>query len=102
MERCSQPGISDAAFAHLRGTHTLRIGCCTQAGITDAALAHLRGIHTLDTSCAQAGITGAGLAHLRGVRVLYMDHYTPGLRAAAEALGLPSEGIGVRAVNKAL
>jgi hypothetical protein len=34
--------------------------CCSQAGITDAAFAHLKGIHTLNMSrCGHAGISSA-------------------------------------------
>jgi hypothetical protein len=47
MSECSQAGITDAAFAHLGGIHTLCVRGCSQAGITDAAFVHLRGIHTL-------------------------------------------------------
>ena len=58
MSNCKQIGVTDAAFAHLRGVHTLDMSGCNQAGITDAAFAHLRGIHTLNMSgCNQAGIT---------------------------------------------
>ena len=48
---------------------------CTQATITDAAFAHLRGIHTLDMwGCSQATITDACRARLRaaGIPVLRM------------------------------
>ncbi len=32
---------------HLTGTYTLYMSECSQAGITDAAFVHLKGIHTL-------------------------------------------------------
>ena len=48
--------VTDAAFVHLRGIHTLTMIDCKQAGITDAAFAHLRGIHKLDMrQCNQEG-----------------------------------------------
>ena len=88
MRFCKQPAITDAAFAHLRGIHTLDMSGCKQAGITDAAFAHLRGIHTLDMSfCNQPGITDAAFAHLCGVRELSMRGCN-GVAAAFE-LGLP-------------
>ena len=58
MSCCSQPTITDAAFAHLRGIHTLSMSYCNQATITDAAFAHLRGIHTLNMSCICSKIRG--------------------------------------------
>jgi hypothetical protein len=45
MRGCTQAGITDAAFASLRGIHTLQMVDCTQAGITDAAFAHLSTRH---------------------------------------------------------
>ena len=63
---------------------------CTQATLTDGAFAHLRGVHTLDLCrCAQPTITGATLSQLRGVRALYMIGCQPALIAAACALRLP-------------
>jgi len=47
MSYCNQAGITDAAFVHLAGIHTLNISFCVQAGITDSAFAHLAGIHRL-------------------------------------------------------
>jgi hypothetical protein len=70
MACCSQPTITDAAFAHLKGIHTLNMaiapghhhgcrlhppqghphseyGLLQPATITDAAFAHLKGIHSL-------------------------------------------------------
>ena len=73
MCNCSQAAITDAAFAHLSGIHTLNMSECNQAGITDAAFAHLRGIHTLIMGmCTQAGITDAAISHLRGIHTLSM------------------------------
>ena len=66
MDRCSQAGIADAAFAHLRGVHTL-----------------------LMYGCRQPGITAAALAHLSGISALEVNSCSPALVAAAEALGLP-------------
>jgi hypothetical protein len=63
--------ISDAAFAHLRGIHTLDMGACDQPAVTDAAFAHLVGVQRLSIdSCAHATITDAAFAHLRGIQLL--------------------------------
>ncbi len=62
----SRAAVTDAAFAHLAGIHTLDISRCNQRMITDAAFAHLRGIRTLTTSfCAPAVVAAAAdlLAH---------------------------------------
>ncbi len=73
MEECNQVTITDAAFVNLRGIHTLGMGGCNQATITDAAFVHLRGIHELYMSgCNQAVITDAAFAHLRGIHTLWM------------------------------
>ena len=45
MFGCSQPGITDAAFAHLSGLHTLDMSNCSQSSITDAAFVHLGAVH---------------------------------------------------------
>jgi hypothetical protein len=56
-------GVTDAAFAHLRGIHTLDMSYCSQDTITPAAFMHLRGIHALDTArCAPAAAAAALLA----------------------------------------
>jgi hypothetical protein len=63
-------------------------GC---AGITDAAFVHLRGIHTLDIMhCAQATLTEAALAHLAGIAELNVYGCRPAFVRAAKALGLVS------------
>ena len=75
MSNCWQEGVTDAAFAHLRGIHTLNMSHCRQAGVTNAAFVHLRGVHTLDMSwCTKAGITDAAFEHLRGVHTLDMSY----------------------------
>ena len=52
MRYCNQRTITDAAFAHLRGVHTLNIRECHR--ITDAALSHVSGIRTLNINgCRQ-------------------------------------------------
>jgi hypothetical protein len=44
---------------------------CRQATITDGAFAHLRGIHTLNMSgCSQATLTPVGIAHLAGASIV--------------------------------
>ena len=65
------PTITDAAFFHLEGIHTLDTSGCMQTTISDAAFAHLAGIHTLDMrACTQATITDAAFAHIRGLHSL--------------------------------
>ena len=94
--------FTEAAFAHLRGIHTLNIshvlfregeeddwsnitenffphlrGIHTLVmwrctGITDAAFVHLRGIHTLDMSFCRS-ITDAAFVHLAGIHTLIMQ-----------------------------
>ena len=48
MSHCDQNTITDAAFVHLRGIHTLNMDFCHQATITDAICANLRGITYLE------------------------------------------------------
>ena len=42
MSWCNQATITDGAFAHLAGIHTLDMGLCTQATITVACRARLQ------------------------------------------------------------
>ncbi len=54
MSCCRQDTITDGAFAHLAGIHTLNMRYCNQATITDAAFAPLAGICELDVrNCPQ-------------------------------------------------
>ena len=77
MASCTQPTITDAAFVHLRGIHTLNMSGCWQETITDAAFVHLRGIHSLDMNCCtQPTITDAAFEHLRGIQALDMSYCT--------------------------
>jgi hypothetical protein len=63
---------------------------CSQATITDAAFEHLKGIHSLVMeNCTQATISGTGLEHLKGISRLGMYGCTDEAIAAAESLGLP-------------
>jgi hypothetical protein len=88
MSNCGQ--LTDAAFEHLKGIHTLLMWHCPQATITDAAFEHLKGIHSLVMSwCTQITITGAGLEHLKGISRLGMHGCRAEALAAAESLGLP-------------
>ena len=65
--------VTDEAFVHLRGIHTLNINYCDQVTITDAAFVHLRGIHTLNMNyCKQVTITDAAFIHLLAIQKLYM------------------------------
>ena len=88
MSLCRQ--LTDAAFEHLKGIHTLLMWGCDKVTITDAAFEHLKGIHSLDMlGCTQATITGAGLEHLKGISRLGMVDCTDEAIAAAESLDLP-------------
>ena len=84
MRECTQPGLTDAAFAHLAGLETLDMARCRQ--ITGAVFAHLRGtIRSLDMSgCSQATFTDVHFEHLRGIRSLNVSFCTQ-LRDAAFA-----------------
>ncbi len=42
MSWCWQVGITDAAFVHLKGIHTLHMKNCTQGGITQSTRDRLR------------------------------------------------------------
>ena len=42
MHGCDQDTITDAAFVHLAGVHTLHMSECTQDTITDACRRRLR------------------------------------------------------------
>jgi hypothetical protein len=60
MYDCSQGGITDTAFVHLRGVHALDMCFCSQDGITDAAFVHLEGIHSLRMcSCSPVCLAAA-------------------------------------------
>ena len=68
--------IVDADFVHIRGDarvrlHTVNMSFCRS--LTDAAFVHLRGIHTLDMRyCRQVTITDAAFVHMRGIHTLYV------------------------------
>ena len=62
---------------------------CSQPSITDAALAHLRGIQCLVLAGCSIPFTEVGLAHLRGITRLHMQHANAASIAAARDLGLP-------------
>ena len=69
MSWCNQATITDAAFVHLKGIHTLDMSACPQATITDAAFAHLKGIHSLNLfHCDQ--LTSAVFSFLKGIKRL--------------------------------
>jgi hypothetical protein len=58
MSCCNQDTITDAAFAHLAGIHTLEMRSCRQRTITDAAFARLAGIRYLRINgCDQDAIS---------------------------------------------
>ena len=65
MIGCGQATITDAAFVHTRGIHTLEMTNCNQATITDAAFIHLGGINTLTaTNSNETTITRAAVLPL--------------------------------------
>ena len=62
--------ITDNAFIHLKGIHTLKMNTCNQ--ITDKAFIHLKGIHTLNMRlCSE--ITDKAFIHLKGIHTLNMS-----------------------------
>lgn len=68
MAHCIQSTITDKAFEHLAGLHTLNMMGCDQSTITNRAVQHLSGLHTLDmTYCYQNTITNGVCAHLSKV-----------------------------------
>ena len=84
------PGLTDAAFAHLRGIKALFLEGCDQPAITDAAITHLRGIRTLQLdACPQVVITGSSFSSLAGIGALCLNNCSGAAQAAARALGLP-------------
>ena len=87
MGHCTQ--LTGAAFAHLKGIHTLFMDYCYQPTITDAALAHLKGIKCLALYDCSIPFTEVGLAHLRGITRLHMHGSNAASIAAARDLGLP-------------
>jgi hypothetical protein len=63
---------------------------CMQPAITDAAFVHLRGIHTLVMDyCSQATITGATFSSLQGISMLAVRGCSDVAIATAQSLGLP-------------
>ena len=66
--------IIDADFVHIRGDarvrlHTVSMAQCSS--VTNEAFEHLRGIHTLDMAvCYQDTITDAAFVHLSGLNVM--------------------------------
>jgi hypothetical protein len=63
MRWCTQ--ITDAAFVHLAGIHTLDMSYCNQHTITDVGLLHLGGIKILKIYyCDQPTITFASVTRL--------------------------------------
>lgn len=71
MKKCNS--VTDAAFVHLKGIHTLNMGSCDQPSITDDAFTHLKGIDTLHIfDCSQ--LSSAVFTHLKDTRVLNIAH----------------------------
>ena len=63
--------LEDAAFVHLKGSHTLDISHCLH--LTDAAVVHLKGIHTLNAHCCN--FTDAMVVHLKGIHTLHISSW---------------------------
>ena len=81
MWTCRQPAITDAAFVHLRGVHTLVIEGCNPDTITGTTLAHLKSIHALGMyNCSDEQVATArslGLpVHTRDCTSCGALHYT--------------------------
>jgi len=71
MSECYRNTITDKAFKHLKGIHTLGMCLCDQETITDKAFEHLKGIHTLDMRCCkQETITDKAFVYLKGIHKL--------------------------------
>lgn len=69
LERCSQEGLTDAAFRKLHNLKKLCMWHVNQEGVTDAAFKSMPRLTELDVSeCAQ--LTGAFFAHLPRLAVL--------------------------------
>ena len=69
----SRSTITDAAFSHLQGIHTLNMAWCYQSTITDAAFVHLKGIYSLSLyGCHQ--LTNAVFTHLKGIKRLNLGN----------------------------
>jgi hypothetical protein len=63
---------------------------CKQPAITDAAFVHLRGIHTLVIEgCSQATITGTTFYFLQRISMLVVRDCSAAAIATARSLGLP-------------
>ena len=77
--------LTDAVFAHLKGTHTLLMQHCNQPTITDAALVHLKGIKCLVLWGCSIPFTEVGLIHLQGISRLHMGDANAASIAAARA-----------------
>jgi len=76
--------ITDMAFVHLNGIHTLNMSFCNQPTITDAAFANLKGIDTLKMIfCNQHTITAAGIRSLGSIREISVIGCSPEVKAAA-------------------
>ena len=97
MSWCRQ--LTDAAFAHLKGIHTLLMWHCNQPTITGTALAHLKGIKCLVLWGCSIPFTEVGLAHLRGISRLHMQYANAASIAAARDLGLPATTGGLTEIS---
>jgi hypothetical protein len=98
MPHCNQP-ISDLAFSHLEGIHTLDISYCNQLAISDQTFSFLKGIHDLDMNfCPLPNITGAAFHFLVGASLApsheahaLLEGCTLAMIAGAEMAGLISQ-----------
>ena len=68
MSHCDQKTITDAAFAHLAGIHTLDMSGCNQWSITGAAFERLSGIKTLVVRGCKWSIADEAFPHMLFLR----------------------------------
>jgi hypothetical protein len=61
MRGCNQETITDTAFTHLKGIHTLNMHSCDQDTLTDAIFSYIKGVRVLDMDNCR-GIERAALA----------------------------------------
>jgi hypothetical protein len=64
MKYCDQDTITDAAFVHLQGIHSLVMSYCDQDTITGSTFTHLRGIHEFRVGMCSLTVQDAAAALL--------------------------------------
>ena len=85
MGYCYQSTITDAAFVHLKGIHSLSLWRCNQ--LTDAVFTHLKVIKRLNIAfCTQLNLTDNSL---KGIEWLCMSGHSQAQVEMAKSLGYP-------------